>query len=64
MHGKGRKKETAFSDQTFGLSVRKSYLWEEKKRTYLWQWPLSDDVQGEWNTLFWNSEDVDAVYKK
>lgn len=22
------------------------------KKSYLWQWPLSDDLQGEWNTLF------------
>lgn len=27
------------------------------KKSYLWQWPLSDDLQGKWNILFLNFDD-------
>ena len=34
------------------------------KKSYLWQWPLSDDLQGEWNTLFKYFQDFQVFYKE
>lgn len=41
--------------------MSKSYLWK-KKKSYLRQWPLSDDLQGERKILFLNFDDFGVFY--